>query len=95
MNKFTIKKLDVVLNAKSTLLNDNCPICRNSLDDKCIECDNNNNDKICYSVIGCCNHGLHEHCINNWIKTRNVCPLDNSNWSLLERINYNKYKFNN
>jgi len=94
-NVFTIKKIDIIINSKLNLLNDSCPICRNNLEDKCIECENKTDDIQCLSVIGCCYHGIHEHCINRWIKTRNVCPLDNQNWKVLERQNYDKNKFNN
>jgi RING-box protein 1 len=90
MNKFIIKNINIVYDAKLNLLNDTCPICRNNLDDKCIECENKNNDLKCISIIGDCYHGIHEHCLNRWTKVRNVCPLDNKEWKLLDKKKNNK-----
>ena len=58
--------------------NDQCPICRNNLLDKCIECQGS--FKECKSILGCCGHGYHECCINKWCKTRYNCPCDNEEW---------------
>jgi RING-box protein 1 len=62
--------------------NADCPICRCSLNDKCLDCSNDDNISTndCISVIGVCDHGYHMHCISSWIKTRNNCPLDNKTW---------------
>ena len=29
-------------------------------------------------------HAFHLHCINRWLKSRNVCPLDNREWELVK-----------
>lgn len=59
-------------------INDECPICRNNVLDTCVECDAN--ARQCPSIMGECNHVYHLHCIEQWIKTKNVCPLDNKKW---------------
>lgn len=76
---FTLNKVHVAINSKLNISNEDCPICKNNLLDRCLECTNSNNTN-CNSVIGKCGHGYHNHCISMWCKTRNVCPLDNQLW---------------
>lgn len=49
----------------------------------CIECQpnsmNNQQDE-CVAAWGVCNHAYHNHCIRRWLKTKQTCPLDNSEW---------------
>ena len=81
---------------------ENCAICRNHLMEPCIECQPNAMGNIpseeCIPAWGVCNHAFHLHCIRRWLKTRNACPLDSTNWTYqnwvikIERFFFCKFK---
>lgn len=83
--RFELKQWNAVALWKWNTDLEDCAICRNSLMDPCISCESERQQKgqlsTCNLVWGTCKHVFHEHCISKWIKTRNVCPLDNKLWN--------------
>ena len=64
-------------------VSDSCSICKNPLREACITCQANQekfDTNACKKVVGKCNHCFHNHCIEEWTKKQNNCPLDFSEW---------------
>lgn len=76
----SIESAKIIAHSSLNIHNDSCPICKNDLSVKCIECAHDTQNIECISVIGTCSHGFHLHCIKSWLKTKNRCPLDNGSW---------------
>lgn len=63
---------------------EHCAICKNHIMDKCIDCEEKKEGKegkvSCPQQWGKCGHAYHEHCISQWVKSKQLCPLDNKPW---------------
>jgi len=63
-----------------------CAICRNSLGEKCIQCEafpsTGPDPKVCQGYVhsAVCGHGFHVECISRWLDRRPCCPLCNMTW---------------
>ncbi|CAG2173780.1 unnamed protein product [Oppiella nova] len=83
---FIVKRCHMVAQWGWDVVVDNCAICRNNIMELCIECQaqygsgGDPGAESCTVAQGVCNHGFHFHCISRWLKTRAVCPLDNTEW---------------
>lgn len=71
---------DLVATWSFDLRVETCTICRNHIMDLCIECQNDTKNGKCNVVWGKCGHAFHKHCIDRWLNTKHVCPLDTQVW---------------
>eukprot|EP00033_Pygsuia_biforma_P004353 GCRY01004771.1.p1 GENE.GCRY01004771.1~~GCRY01004771.1.p1 ORF type:complete len:119 (+),score=13.12 GCRY01004771.1:117-473(+) len=35
----------------------------------------------CIVIVGLCHHQFHKHCMEEWLKTHTLCPLDGEEWN--------------
>ena len=53
-----------------------CAICRNDLEESCIDCCiAEKGAEVCELICGVCGHCYHAHCLVRFLKSRETCPL--------------------
>ncbi len=57
-----------------------CAICKCMIADACVNCVDDGVECDDGAVYGECGHGFHACCMERWLQTRKVCPLDNVKW---------------
>lgn len=90
--KFEVKSWNAVTYWSWNVYNDECPMCKTPIGDKCIECQAEGVARgilnECVSAWGECNHAYHLHCIDRWLKggSDRGCPLDRKAWVVLRLV---------
>mgnify|MGYP001066607294 CR=1 FL=1 len=71
-----LKKFSPVYIVKSSVVDDICGMCRNSLDQVCNSCfaAHITDPQLCPIIQGKCLHRFHLHCIQGWLKKSTFCP---------------------
>lgn len=75
--------------------NMDCSLCKTNLMDVCVSCVKKNSLKCVYAT-GECGHKFHYHCIESWLTSHTLCPIDGvkflySNTNLDNDSSWNQY----
>lgn len=57
-----------------------CPICKCDQHDKCVFHQKDTEVAQCGMEVGECGHSFHICCVNRWLQTRPICPVDSTEW---------------
>lgn len=74
--KVLLKKFSPVYIIKSDVIETNCLMCRNPLNEVCNTCKQKRitDPAQCPFLTGKCGHRFHSHCIDGWVKDHTQCP---------------------
>ena len=91
----TIKNINIYGKWSYNTENKDCGICRHDLQIPTINSKYGN--KINGSVIiGLCQHGFHENCINSWLSDDNIsCPICRNVWKPAKNVGNTVYVYKN
>jgi RING-box protein 1 len=79
--RFEIKQWNAVALWGWNIQVENCAICKNGINEACIECQSQSSGGECVISWGSCNHAFHSHCIIRWTsQKRPNCPLCLKPW---------------
>lgn len=79
--KLTLKEIRPVFLSSFGTDDDECPMCRMSLNAPCSECQDRHEFQSCPIAEGKCKHKYHVHCINRWLQRgQNTCPFCQCRW---------------
>ena len=91
--KMTIKNMNIVGSWTYDTENKDCSICRQDLliPSQTSVWQNKINSSV---VIGSCNHGFHEGCINRWVSCDKVlCPICRTPWKANKNVGGTVYMY--
>lgn len=77
VNNITIKKVVLKYAWKWKIDEDVCMICQENFTSICQKCSHPTD---CVPCIGVCSHIFHFHCLNEWLKSKVICPVCRGNW---------------
>ena len=77
--EMSVKKYTLFCSTHLDCKNDDCTICRKSLDEDSIFAQEEN---YCSTLVSnsICNHTFHKECIEPWLRKFNKCPICASQW---------------
>lgn len=83
--KIKIKKLYGAFSRDWNILEEMCGICQQGFNQICSDC---KHPTECPPVKGQCDHAFHLHCIEQWVKGREECPMCRLRWNNVKQYSH-------